>query len=305
MKTALLAGGTGAAKLAAGLARVLTHDDLTIVANTADDERFWGLLVCPDVDAILYRLGGVFNEKAGFGVRDESFHVLGMLRTLGEPVWFALGDRDIALHLLRDSLLRSGMRLTDAIAELARRIGVGTAVVPMSDEPVRTHVLIDGGELAFQQWFVQQHCEPAVRGLRFDGIDAASASPEAARAVSEAEMVIIGPSNPLLSIDPILGVLREHLDRGRTVAVSPVVAGRSLKGPTVDMLRQLGHEPTAVGVARHYAEIAATFVIDTADAASAAAIAALGMQPVVCDTIMDSADREQQFAAELMRLVTP
>jgi LPPG:FO 2-phospho-L-lactate transferase len=298
---ALLSGGTGGARLATGLAAVLSPDDLSIVANTADDEEFWGLLVSPDVDAILYRLAGIFNEATGFGVRDDTFHAQAMLGSLGEQTWFQLGDRDIGTHLLRATLLRGGLRLAEAVAHLARSFGIRVRVIPMSDDPVRTRILTDSGELSMQEWFVGQRCLPAVRGMRLAGIESARPAPEAVDAVASAEVVIIGPSNPLLSVDPILAVLGKELRRERVAVVSPVVGGRSLKGPTVDMLRQMGEEATALGVARRYAAIAATMVIDRDDAALAEPIRALGMRPLVDDTVMEGALGERRLAASLLR----
>ena len=303
MRIALLAGGTGAAKLAAGLNAVLAPGELTVITNTADDEEFWGLLVSPDTDSVIYRLAGIFNEHAGFGVRDETFHALEMLRTLGEPDWFALGDRDIGLHLLRATLLRRGARLTQAVAEVTRRLGIDVAVVPMTDDTVRTRIVSDAGELTFQDWFVRQRCEPPLRGLRFDGIGAARPSPEATAAVRDADAVLIGPSNPLISIDPIVALLGPLLDRARVTAVSPVVGGRALKGPTVDMMQQLGEEPSALGVARHYASTASRFVLDVADAAGAAAVAALGLEVHVLDTVMRDAEGEARLARDIIALL--
>ena len=301
MRVALLSGGTGGARLATGLAAVLSPDDLSIVANTADDDEFWGLLVSPDVDAILYRLAGIFNDATGFGVRDDTFHAQAMLGNLGEQTWFQLGDRDIGVHLLRASLLRGGHASGEAVAHLARSFGIRVRVIPMSDDPVRTRILTDSGELSMQEWFVGQRCRPAVRGMRLAGIESARPAPEAVDAVANAEVVIIGPSNPLLSVDPILAVLGEELDRERVTVVSPVVGGRSLKGPTVDMLRQMGEEATALGVARRYAGIAATIVIDRDDGALAEPIRALGMRPLVDDTVMDGAQGERRLAASLLR----
>ena len=301
MKVALLSGGTGGARLAAGLSAVLPAGDLSVIANTADDEEFWGLLVSPDVDAILYRLSGIFNEASGFGVRDDTFNALAMLGKLGEPTWFQLGDGDIGLHLIRVHLLRAGMRLTDAVAHVSTRLGIGSAVIPMSDDPVRTRVLTEDGELGMQEWFVARRCAPRVLALRLEGVDAARPSPEAVRAVRGADVVIIGPSNPLLSIDPILAVLGDELDRERVAAVSPVVGGRSLKGPTVDLLQQMGEEPSALGVARHYAEVTSTMVIDSADSGLRQSIHALGMHVVVDDTVMEDATAERRVAATLLR----
>jgi LPPG:FO 2-phospho-L-lactate transferase len=301
LKVALLSGGTGGAKLASGLAAVLAPEDLSIVVNTADDDEFWGLLVSPDIDAILYRLAGIFNDATGFGVRDDTFHTLGMLRSLGEDTWFQLGDRDIGVHLLRAVLMRSGLRLTEAIAHIARRLGIFVAVIPMSDDPVRTHVLTGAGELRMQEWFVRQRCTPPARGLRLAGIDEARPAPEALAAVRDADVVIIGPSNPLLSIDPILAVLGDELDRERVAVVSPIVGGLSLKGPTADMLRDAGEEATALGIARRYAGIAATLIIDSADAGVQEPIRALGLRVLVDDTVMADARGERRLAAALLQ----
>ena len=301
MKVALLSGGTGGARLAAGLTAVLPAGDLSIVVNTADDDEFWGLLVSPDVDAILYRLAGLFNETTGFGVRDDTFHTLEMLRALGEDTWFQLGDRDIGVHLLRATLMRRGLRLTEAVAHIAARLGIHVPVIPMSDEPVRTRVLTDSGELSMQEWFVRERCQPTVRGVRFAGVDAARPAPEALTAVLDADAVIIGPSNPVLSVDPILAVLGEDLARARVTVVSPIVCGRSLKGPTVDMLRDLGEDATAVGIARRYAGIAATIVIDRADADLEDSIRALGVRVLVDETVMPDSDGEHRFAAALLQ----
>jgi LPPG:FO 2-phospho-L-lactate transferase len=286
--------------LAKGLAGVLPPEDLSVVANTADDVEFWGLLVSPDVDAILYRLAGVFNDATGFGVLDDTFHAQAMLGSLGEQTWFQLGDRDIGVHLLRAALLRSGLRLTEAVAHLARSFGIGVSVVPMSDNPVRTRIQTGAGELSMQEWFVRERCAPVVRGMRIVGIESARPSPEAVTAVGRADAVLIGPSNPLLSIDPILAVLGDALDRDRVTVVSPVVGGRSLKGPTVEMLRQMGEEATALGVARRYAGVAARIVIDRIDSPMLEAIRALGMRAVVDDIVMEGTDGERRLAASLL-----
>jgi len=300
VKVALLAGGTGAARLACGLAEVLGPGELSVITNTADDEEMWGHLVCPDTDSVVYRLAGIFNHKSGFGVRDETFHALEMLGRLGEETWFRLGDRDLGMHLLRDRLRRSGMSLGAAVAEIVRRLGLPAAVIPMSDDPVRTRVGTEGGELRFQEWFVRERCLPRVTGLQFEGMESAKPSPAAVAALAAAGLVVIGPSNPLLSIDPILRLLGPHVDRARTVAVSPVVGGRSLKGPTVSLMFQLGEEPTALGVARHYAGIASEFVLDRRDSELAGPVTGLGMRPHVLDTVMTSSEGEARLAAALL-----
>jgi LPPG:FO 2-phospho-L-lactate transferase len=301
VRVALLSGGTGGAKLATGMAAVLPASDLSIIVNTADDDEFWGLLVSPDIDAILYRLAGIFNGATGFGVRDDTFQALEMLRTLGEDTWFQLGDRDIGVHLLRATLMRGGLRLTEAVAHIAANLGIGVAVLPMSDEPVRTRIRIAGGELSLQEWFVRERSKPPVLGVHFDGADTAKASPEALAAVIDADAVIIGPSNPIVSVDPILALLGDSLDRERVTVISPVVGGRSLKGPTVDMLRQLGEEATALGVARRYAGIASTIVIDEVDAEFQEPIRALGMRVLVDDTVMEDSAGERRVAEALLQ----
>jgi LPPG:FO 2-phospho-L-lactate transferase len=303
LKVTLLAGGTGGAKLATGMAAILPVTDLSIVVNTADDDEFWGLLVSPDIDAVLYRLAGVFNDVSGFGVRNDTFAVLDMLRTLGEDTWFQLGDRDIGVHLLRATLMRGGLRLTEAVAQIARTLGIGVAVLPMSDDPVRTRVRTAAGELSLQEWFVRERSRPPVLGIRFAGTDVARPAPEAVTAVAEADAVIIGPSNPIVSVDPILAVLGDSLDRSRVTVISPIVGGRSLKGPTVEMLRQLGEEATALGVARRYARIAATVVIDEVDAGLREPIRALGMRVLVADTVMADAAGERRVATAVLQRI--
>ncbi|MGD1052745.1 MAG: 2-phospho-L-lactate transferase [Candidatus Dormibacteria bacterium] len=305
MRVTVLAGGTGAARLACGLARVLAPGELSVITNTADDLEMWGLLICPDTDAVLYRLAGLFNADAGFGVRDETYQALEMLGLLGEPVWFGLGDRDLGLHLLRATLRRRGATLGEAVAEIGRRLGLATAVIPMSDDPVRTRVATDSGEMGFQEWFVGARCEPRVRGLRFQGLEAAVPAPAAVRAVADADLVVIGPSNPLLSVDPITALIAPHLERERVIAVSPIVGGRALKGPTVALMEQLGEEPSALGVARHYAGLAAGFVLDAVDRELSDGVARLGVRPHLLDTVMAGAEGEERLAREVLGLEGP
>jgi LPPG:FO 2-phospho-L-lactate transferase len=228
-----------------------------------------------------------------------------MMGLLGEPTWFALGDRDIGLHLLRESLRRHGAGLAEAVAEIGRRLRLPAAVIPMSDDPVRTRLTTETGGMSFQEWFVEHRCEPAVHGLHFDGLEHAAPAPSAVEAVRQADFVVIGPSNPLLSIDPILGLLGQHLDRTRTIAVSPVIGGRALKGPTVSLMAQLGEEPTALGVARRYAGIAADFVLDRVDQELAPAVETLGMRPHVLDTVMHGAEGERRLAAGVLEIRRP
>jgi LPPG:FO 2-phospho-L-lactate transferase len=301
VKIVVLAGGTGGAKLAAGFQSLLAPGELSVIANTADDDEFWGLLVCPDVDATIYRLAGVFDANAGYGQAGDTFHTLEALGRLGEPTWFRLGDRDLATHLLRAQMLDGGCRLTETALELCRRFKLQTRVIPMTDDKVRTRFETDRGNLSFQEYFVRERLGPALRAIEIAGGDVALPSPEAAAALEEADLVVIGPSNPLISIGPILEVLGRRMDRERTMAVTPIVGGTALKGPTVEMLRALGSEATSVEVARSYKSVAATYVVDSRDAGTAGEIEAMGYRVVVCDTVMT--DDGQLLARSILEAV--
>jgi LPPG:FO 2-phospho-L-lactate transferase len=291
MRVVVLAGGTGGAALAAGVQSAAPDVELSVIANTADDDEFWGLLVSPDIDAVIYRLAGVFNHEAGYGVKDDSFHVLDMLSRVGETPWFRVGDKDLATHLLRGDMLRRGCTLTETSLELCRRFGVSARVLPMSDEPVRTRFATDEGEFSFQEYFVRERLKPKLRGVAFAGIASARPTPEVMSAVHSADVVIIGPSNPLISIDPILKILGTELPRQRTVAVTPIVGGVALKGPTVEMMRALGVDPNPVEVARMYRDVASGFVLDERDRELADQIEGLGYRTIVCDTVMRDGGR--------------
>jgi LPPG:FO 2-phospho-L-lactate transferase len=282
----VLAGGTGGAKLAAAMQAVVPPENLTVIANTADDDEFWGLLVSPDLDAVLYRLAGMFNEDAGYGVKDDSFHVLDALAHAGEASWFRIGDKDFATHLIRAEMLRRGCTLTEAAVLLCARFGVRASVLPMTEERVRTRFDTDQGELSFQEYFVRERLQPVLRAIRFEGIDSARPTSAVRAALEEADVVIVGPSNPLISIAPILRVAGSHIPRERTVAITPIVGGRSLKGPTVEMMRAIGPEPTPVAVGRLYREIAAGFVLDRRDEGLAPQLEGLGYRTLICDTVM-------------------
>jgi len=286
VRTVVLAGGTGGAKLAAGFQSLLQPGELTVIANTADDDEFWGLLVSPDIDSTIYRLAGVFDDAAGYGQKGDTFNTLEALGRLGEPTWFRIGDRDLATHVLRADMLDSGCRITETALELCRRFGVPTRVLPMTDDKVRTRFVTDRGTLSFQEYFVRERLAPALSAIEIAGADSAEPSPEVTAALVDADLVVIGPSNPLISIGPILEVIGPRLHRERTVAVTPIVGGRALKGPTIEMLKALDHEPSPSEVARRYASIAATFVLDLRDANAAAEIEALGYRVIVCDTVM-------------------
>ncbi|HVS48936.1 MAG TPA: 2-phospho-L-lactate transferase [Candidatus Dormibacteraeota bacterium] len=286
MKTVLLAGGTGGAKLAAAIQPRVPPGHLTVIANTADDDEFWGLLVSPDVDAVIYRLAGVFNDDAGYGMKGDSFSVLEALARLGEPAWFRIGDKDFATHVVRAEMLRRGCTLTECAVELCSRFGVATKVLPMTNERVRTRFVTDRGVLSFQEYFVRERLGPALQAIQFDGIGSAKPTDEVLSALHEAELVIIGPSNPLISIAPIIKVIGSNMPRDRTVAITPIVAGASLKGPTVEMMRAVGPPPTPVEVARMYRDVAASFVLDRRDRELAPSLDEMGFQTLVLDTVM-------------------
>jgi LPPG:FO 2-phospho-L-lactate transferase len=286
MKIVVLAGGTGGAKLAAGFQSLLPPGDLTVIANTADDDNFWGLLVSPDVDATIYRLAGVFDDSAGYGQIGDTFHTLEALGRLGEPTWFHIGDRDLATHVLRTDMVMSGYRPTEITLDLCRRFGLRTRVLPMTDDLVRTRFVTDRGTLSFQEYFVRERLAPTLHSIDITGPHVSSTSPEVTAALEDADLVVIGPSNPLISIGPILKVIGGQLRRERTVAVTPIIGGAALKGPTIEMLRALGSDASPPEVARMYASVAGTFVLDARDADMAGGIDAMGYRVIVCDTVM-------------------
>jgi LPPG:FO 2-phospho-L-lactate transferase len=307
VKVVALAGGTGGAKLAHGLHLVLPPGDLTIVANTADDTERHGLLVMPDHDAILYMLDGRFDDQRGWGVAGETWAVMEALERYGEEGWFRLGDRDFATHIARGARLRRGATLSDAVLGLQAARGLTTRILPMSDELVRTEVRTDEGWLDFQEYFVHRHQGPDVLEVRYAGIDAARPTAQVVAALEAASVVVIGPSNPIVSIGPILALsgvadlLAGARARGApVVAISPIVGGRALKGPADRMLVSLGHESSATGVARLLADVVDGFVIDEVDRSMEADIAALGLRTFVTNTVMaDEAGRARLAKAVL------
>lgn len=304
-----LAGGVGGAKLAEGLQAEL-GDALTVIVNTADDGERHGLLVCADHDTVMYTLAGIENPETGWGIAGDTWNAMAALERLGEEGWFRLGDRDLATHVVRTARLRDGERLTVVCRALQTALGVRAAILPMTDEPVRTKVRTDDGWLDFQDYFVRLRQAPDVREVRFDGIEAAHPTPEVLAALDGATAIVVAPSNPIVSVAPILSVpgLAERLatarGRGaRIVAVSGIVGGKALKGPADRMLASLGHEPTALGVARGYAGLIDTFVLDTVDAALAPEVEALGLRVVVADTIMTDDASRARLAAETLALL--
>ena len=292
MSVLALAGGVGGAKLCLGLARNLDADELQIVVNTGDDEVFYGLHVSPDLDTVMYTLAGLANPYTGWGITGETFAMLEHLGRLGEDTWFGLGDRDMATHIVRTNMLRQGRSLSEVTTRLCRSLGVEHAVAPMSDGRVRTKVVTDIGTLAFQTYFVKHRCEPVISDLVFDGSEDATMSEAFSEALRDRRVLIYCPSNPMLSMAPILSVpgvesaIRSF--SGVTIAVSPIVGGKALRGPAAKMLEELGEDVSCVGVARRYAGLCDVFVLDNLDRHHANEIRSLGMEPVVLDTIMNT-----------------
>lgn len=301
-----LAGGVGGAKLAEGL-QAAVAERLTVIVNTADDTERHGLLVCPDHDTVLYTLAGLENETFGWGLAGDTWATMSALERYGEAGWFRLGDADLATHIVRTDRLRRGGRLTEVLRGLQHALGVGPAILPMTDAPVRTRVRADDGWLDFQDYFVRLRQAPEVHEVEFVGIDAARPTPEVAAAIEGADVIVIAPSNPIVSIGPILAVpgmtelLAAARNRGaRLAAISGIIGGKALKGPADRMLASLGHEPTALGVARGYAGLIDTFVLDEVDAALAPAVEALGVRALVTDTIMTDDRSRARLAREVL-----
>lgn len=302
MKVTALAGGVGGAKLLRGLARVV--DDLTAVVNTADDEEIYGVHVSPDVDIVTYWLAGIGDTERGWGIEDDTFTILGALADLGVDTWFRLGDRDFATCLLRTEMLRSGENLSAITEHIRRALGVGTRILPMSDDPVRTRlVTTDGRTLEFQEYFVRLRQEPEIAEVRFAGISDAKPAPGVLDAIRQADRVIVCPSNPLVSIGPILSLrdvresLREH---DSVTAVTPIVGGSALKGPADRLLASTGIEVGAAGVGGLYADFVDTFVVDQVDAADVDRLEGQGVHSVALDTIMTDASAAERLGRALL-----
>ena len=296
----VLTGGTGGAKFLQGVVRAIPPAQLTAIVNTGDDVIWWGLNISPDVDSVVYGLAGLLSRERGWGIEGDTFSCLERMRALGEPTWFQLGDRDLATHVRRTGMLRSGRTLTGITAELAASFGVTSRVLPMTDDRVETRVLTDRGELSFQEYFVRERWAVPVRQVRFAGADKARATPEVLQAIRDAEAILIAPSNPITSIGPILAVpgIRETLRSAsaRKVAVSPIISGKAFSGPAAQLLQAHGFAPTVAGVAAAYRDFLDTLVVDNADAASVAEVEATGVRAVCTKTLMDSDEAKRALA---------
>jgi LPPG:FO 2-phospho-L-lactate transferase len=306
--TTVLAGGVGAARFLRGLVQANEPSSVTAIVNVGDDTVLHGLHISPDIDTVTYTLAGAINPETGWGLRDETWQAMDMVERYGGPSWFRLGDRDLGTHLYRTGRLSEGAPLSTVTAEIASSWGLEVTLVPATDDRLRTMVTVEGeGEIGFQDYFVGRQHAVAVTDVRFDGADGARPAPGVLDAITNADVVVIAPSNPLVSIDPVLAVrgVRDAVRaaRERTVAISPIVAGAALKGPADRMLRELGHEASVVGVARLYAELASVLVIDDADAASAGAVEGAGISCVVTPTVMASVEAAAALARATLAAV--
>ena len=297
-----LAGGVGGAKLADGLARILPPDNLTVVVNTGDDFEHLGLRICPDLDTVCYTLAGIANPATGWGRSGETWNAMQSLEALGGPQWFRLGDLDLGTHLERTRRLGLGDSLSQITRDFCRAWGIELTVLPMSDDAVVTWVYTDAGVLAFQEYFVHQHCQPQVRGFRFEGVERAQPAPGVLDALQSAQLVVICPSNPWVSIEPILSVpgIRQSVEEKFVMAVSPIIAGRAVKGPAAKMYTEMGIEPSAVSVARHYGALLDAFVLDQEDVDQCQELRLQGLPTLTTNTLMTSADDRQRLAKEVL-----
>lgn len=301
MRIVALAGGVGGAKFAHGLARILPPEDLAVIVNTGDDFEHYGLYICPDLDTVCYTLAGLANPETGWGRAEESWNVIENAAKLGGPAWFRLGDRDLGTHIERTRRRNAGQTLSQITRDFCKAWGVEHAVLPMSDQPIRTIVETDEGDLAFQEYFVHRRCEPRVKGFRFEGADRAQPAPGVRAAIQSADAVILCPSNPWVSIDPILRVIG-GIERP-VVAISPIIGGQAVKGPAAKMFRELGIEPSALAVARHYCNLADGFVLDTSDRQLEDDIQSLSMRTLVTNTLMKSHEDRRRLAHEVLHFL--
>jgi LPPG:FO 2-phospho-L-lactate transferase len=306
LKIVALTGGVGGSKLADGLATVLPHEHLTLIVNTADDFEHVGLIICPDVDTVIYTLAGVANPQTGWGRANETWSFMQALEELGGPTWFQLGDRDLAVHVERTRRLREGQALSLVIEHIRRSLGVSVRILPMSDQPVRTIVLTEEGELPFQRYFVERKCEPRVTGFRYAGIETALPGPGVLDAIAEADAVVFCPSNPWVSLDPILSVrgIREAVQAKPVLGVSPIVGGKAIKGPAAKMYKEMGIQPSAITFTEHYHDLLSGVLIDAQDEGLLQTGAPPEVHVRVTNTIMKDREDRKRLAAEVLAFCT-
>jgi LPPG:FO 2-phospho-L-lactate transferase len=307
MKVVALAGGVGGAKLVDGLARALLAEDLAVIVNTGDDFEHLGLNICPDLDTVCYTLAGIANETTGWGRAGETWSAMESLAELGGPDWFRLGDRDLGTHLERTRRLREGHPLSQITRSFCQAWGVRPSIYPMSDDPVPTVVSTEEGELPFQEYFVRRRCQPRVKGFRFQGAERAAPAPRVLEALQAAQLVVICPSNPWVSVDPILAVpgVRDLVIARTVVAVSPLIGGRAVKGPAAKMFAELGLAPSALTVAHHYGAqsgggLLTGFILDGVDEDQRDPIVELGVQALVADTLMKTPSDRLRLAEKAL-----
>ncbi len=305
MKIVALAGGVGGAKLAHGLAQILPPEDLTVIVNTGDDFEHLGFYISPDLDTVCYTLAGLANPETGWGRVNETWNAIANIERLGGQTWFRVGDQDLATHIERTRRMKAGQSLSQITHDFCKAWGIHHAVIPMSDNAVRTIVNTDEGELAFQEYFVHRRCEPSVKGFRFDGIESAKPAPGIVDAIKEADAIVICPSNPWVSIAPILAVagIRSALEAKKVCAVSPIIGGQAVKGPAAKMYRELGIEPSALAVAKHYQNLVTGFVLDEVDAKLEADIQALNMRTLITKTLMENSDNRRRLAEDVLHFI--
>lgn len=303
-KVVLLAGGVGGARMAEGLMRALPEGALTVVVNVGDDDTFYGLLVCPDIDTILYTLSDRIDRGQGWGVANDTVNGLNVLRDLGAPVWMKLGDADFGLHIWRNWRMSQGASLSEVTEECAARFGVRARILPATDDPVRTRLMTEKGPLDFQNWFVGERCQPAVREISYAGAEEAAASPQALAAIREADLIVFAPSNPLLSLEPLLSVqaLREAVAASHAprIGVSPLIGGKAVKGPLDKLLADLGQPGGAAGVAARYKGLIDGFLVDSGDVNDIAVIEADGIRVHATDILMRDPAGAERLARELI-----
>ena len=304
MKITALAGGIGASKFLLGLASVLPPEDITIIANTGDDIELFGLRVCPDIDTVTYTLGGVINPVTGWGLGGDTFECLQGLKRYGEDTWFNLGDRDLATHILRTHKLRQGISLSEVTDRIRRGFGVKSTILPMTDAYTPTRIKTDNGEMHLQEYFVRRRCEPRVVDISFDNIEHAKPAAGVKNAILNADLVILCPSNPFISIGPILAVpgIRGMLSEteATVIAITPIIGGKAMKGPAADMLRDLGYEVSAAAVAKIYCDFLDVFVLDEVDAELQAEIKANGPRVITTNTAMNTAEEKAELARNVV-----
>jgi len=304
LKVVALAGGVGGAKIVNGLAQHISPENLFIIANTADDFEHLGLYISPDLDTLMYTLAGLNNPETGWGREGESWRTIDALTQLSGPTWFKLGDKDLATHLLRTQWIRGGYPLSWITAQFCRRLNIGPTLAPMTDSPVRTIVHTDQGKLAFQEYFVRHQSQPAVQKIEFDGADKAESNRDILNAIRMADLIVFAPSNPLLSLDPILALpgMRRMLSASRTskIAVSPIIGGRAVKGPAAKIMSELNMEVSPFGVAHYLRDLLTGFVFDSADEIHQERIANLGLRTLMTDTLMKSVEDQARLAEELL-----